>query len=184
MISRVLVLCTAGNLLTDQAVADLASLLLSIPSAAAVTHLDLSQNQLLTWCCCAALMVLLTCPSQQPSQPSSSRSAASAEDSSTSTSRRPSQAPSLSVVEDSSALNNPVTFFAQGSTVAPAAAPAAPGGQYLRLVQLTLEGVTLGDKGATALAAALAANSTIQVKGLTTVSIFCGCFQPVGLCLG
>jgi hypothetical protein len=58
----------AGNLLTDAAIADLAQLLLSSPSAAGVTHLDLSQNQMLTWRCCSALGQLLLAGAQQQQQ--------------------------------------------------------------------------------------------------------------------
>lgn len=162
-------------MLTDGAIAELARLLLTSPDAAAITHIDLSRNQLLTWRCCSALGSLLQADNmscgrgnnpQQQQQPEASTTGQVL-------GPRPSSArpeglfqPPLAlpghqchayVVDSNTAANIKEQPLELGLQRAPVLQ------QVLFLQFLSLEGVALGDKGAAALTTALQGSQHLQV---------------------
>jgi hypothetical protein len=190
-----------GNLLTDASIADLALLLLSSPTAAGITHLDLSQNQMLTWRCCSALGQLLADNScaqqQQQQQPRQGYASAVAPHCEPFAAEEAPAEPAwqLSANTEQGQISSCDSFRQRallrsssgGSTDTCDAAEAgamqiAIGSavlqQHMQLLvplmlrALSLEGVALGDKGAAALVAALTSNQHLQVGLLATFVCF------------
>jgi hypothetical protein len=177
----------AGNLLTDASIADLPQLLLSSPTAAGITHLDLSQNQMLTWRCCSALgqLLLSDCSTaQQQQQPRQGYGASiapqcepfAAEEPATQAWQLSAGAEEISTLSCDSAVQQR-TLPRSSSTSSTEHCDAAAAGTViiampqqqlqpqipLMLRALSLEGVALGDKGAAALVTALTSNQHLQV---------------------
>jgi hypothetical protein len=178
--------------LTDASIADLAQLLLSSSAAAGITHLDLSQNQLLTWRCCSALGQLLladnsSAQQQQQQQPRQGMASFVAPHSNPFAADGPAEQtwqrsadtedrrPLLSIesFQQRTLLRMPSSnsdpdMESSSSAVAAGMAQVALPQQLqpqvpLMLRALSLEGVALGDKGAAALVAALSSNQHLQV---------------------
>lgn len=179
-------LISAGNLLTDQAVAHLVQLMFSIPSAAGVTHVDLSQNQLLTWRCCSALGLLMHEP-QARLQPGTKSGRRTSRCTASGLLMADSGALTSTMVTNGSAgLNNPDSFFLAGPVKSRPSSALASGvqrqpnqRQYLQLRSLSLQGVAIGDKGAVQLAGSLATASSMQVRKahMAQASIHCCCVE-------
>jgi hypothetical protein len=173
-----------GNLLTDASIADLAQLLLSSPTAASITHLDLSQNQMLTWRCCRALGQLLADNSTAQQQQQLTQGYAlpvaphceplAAEEPAEQEWQLSAATVKMSTLSFDSARQRTLSRTSSSSSETRDAAAAAVSTQIalpqqlqpqipLMLRALSLEGVALGDKGAAALMAALTSNQHLQV---------------------